>query len=431
MKKLFIYLIAIWVFTNCLTIPAKEQSNKLLTYYKEKNFFKLDKLMLKIKFDQGNPDLVLYRATIDNVFNKPEESNRLINILLKKYPKYFNDTIVKELYYMRSANAYRLQDYKSAYHDDSTIVDKYRHVCDSSEIETRKDDITIFRSIMDVPKMEIKMPENSKIPIKRDVAGLQNVPVTLQKDTVDFVFDTGAEFSVILGSLAKKYGVKMIDGKVWTGTSTSKKVEGHMGLLNIKLGTIELKNVAFLVLPDSSLTFANGLYVIKGIIGFPVMYAFTGFTIKENNFLMVNQKHQETSDKNFAIDGQYIIIRVTAHNDTLPFIFDSGNTTTCLSSSFFNKYKSEITGKCKKTNVETGGAGGIDKAEAYILDSLTISAGNSRYTLDSLLIYPKDLSGYDMKYVYGNFGQNYISKFSEMRINFGSMNIEFLEKKKK
>ena len=422
-------MLIIAIFTNCSTTLTKEQSNHLLTHYKEKNFFKLDQMMSKIKFDKGNPDLLLYRATIDNVFNKPEESNQAINILLKKYPKYFNDTIVKDLYSMRSANAYRLKDYKSAYYDNSIIVNKYKHVCDSTEIETLIDDITLFHSIIDAPKMEIKMPENSSVPIKRDLAGLQNVAVTLQKDTVDFVFDTGAAFSVMIESVAKKYGVKIFDGKVRTGTSTSKKVEGHMGLHSIKLGTMELKNVAFLILPDSCLTFANGLYVIKGVIGFPEIYAFSGFTIKDNKFLMVSQKHQETGDKNFAIDGQYIIIRVIARNDTLPFIFDSGNQTTVLSSAFFNKYKGEITEKCKKETVETGGAGGMEKTEAYIIDSLSISAGNSRYTLDSLRIYTKDLMGNDMKYVYGNFGQNYVRKFSEMKIDFASMNISFTNKK--
>jgi hypothetical protein len=205
-------------------------------------------------------------------------------------------------------------------------------------------------------------------------------------------------------------------------------VEGRMGLSDIKLGNIEFKNVAFLVLPDSALTFAHGRYAIKGIIGFPVIYAFTGFTIKDDKILRISQNQQETSDKNFALDGQYIIIRVIAHNDTLPFIFDSGNQTTELSSSFFKKFRSEIIGKCKKRKVQTGGVGGMDKTEAYILDSLTLSAGNSRYRLDSIEIHPKDLLGYDMKYVYGNFGQNYVSRFSEMRINFASMNIEFLEK---
>jgi hypothetical protein len=263
------------------------------------------------------------------------------------------------------------------------------------------------------------------------MAGLQNVPVTFQTDSLDFVFDTGAEFSVMIESVAKKYGVKMIGGKVWTGTSTSKKVEGRMGLLSIRLGPVELRNVAFLVLPDSALTFANGLYVIKGIIGFPVIYALNCFTVVDKKYLMVTQQKAETMDRNFALDGQYIIIRVTAHGDTLPFIFDSGNETTNLSSAFFNKYSSEILGKCKKRNVETGGAGGMVKTEAFMLDSLTISAGNSHYTLDSILIYPKDLSGYDMKYVYGNFGQDYISRFAEMSIDFASMNIEFRKEYRK
>jgi predicted aspartyl protease len=428
MKNCVLNLIAFLVLTNCSTKLTKEQGDKLFTYYKEKNFFKLENRMSKIKFDQGNPDLVLYSATLDNVFNKPEESNRLINILLKEYPNYFNDTIVKELYYMRSANAYRLQDYKSACYNDSIIVNTFRQVCDSSEIETRKDDITLFRCLRDVPKMEIKIPEDSRVTVKRDIAGLQNVAVTFQDDSEDLVFDTGAEISVIMESVAKKNGIKMLDGIVRTGTSTSRKVEGRMGLSDIKLGNIEFKNVAFLVLPDSALTFAHGRYAIKGIIGFPVIYAFTGFTIKDDKILRISQNQQETSDKNFALDGQYIIIRVIAHNDTLPFIFDSGNQTTELSSSFFKKFRSEIIGKCKKRKVQTGGVGGMDKTEAYILDSLTLSAGNSRYRLDSIEIHPKDLLGYDMKYVYGNFGQNYVSRFSEMRINFASMNIEFLEK---
>jgi hypothetical protein len=410
---------------SCANKLSKEQSSKLLTFYKEKNFFKLEELMSKIKFDNGNPDLVLYSATLDNAFNRPEESNRLINILLNEYPKYFSDTIVKNLYSMRSANAFRLQDYKNAYIYDSIINTQYRHVCDSSEIDIRNDDITIFRCLKDVPKMEIKIPQNSKIPVSRDLANFQNVPVTLQSDTVDFVFDTGAQFSVILESIAKKYGAKILSDKIKTGTSNSKKVEGRMGLLDIKLGAIELKNVAFIVLPDSCLTFAHGRYVIKGIIGFPVMYAFSEFTLKENELIISSQNQQQSNCHNFAIDGQYLIFSVTVNNDTLPFIFDSGSQRTDLSSKFFNTYKSDILANCDTLTKTTGGVGGIDTCQAFKLDSISISAGNSQYMLDSIVIFPTDLSGSDMKYIYGNIGQDYVSKFTVMKISFASMNISF------
>ena len=428
MKKRIIYLIIILTSTCCSTELSKDQYCLLMNAYKEKNFFKLDKLMSTIEFSKNNPDLILYKATLDNVFNKPEESNQLISILLDQKPKYFNDTIVKELYFMRSQNAYMLQDYKSAYFNDSIIVNHYRNVCDSSEIEMRQFDISILRSIMDVPKMEINIPDNSMIPISRDIAGLQNVSVTLQNDSLDFAFDTGAEFSVIVESLARKYDVKIFEDKVRVGTATSKIVEGHMGLSDIKLGNIELKNVVFLVLSDSLLTFNNGLYVIKGIIGFPVIYAFKEFTIKDDEVLLISHKNQKSIDKNFAIYGQSIRIRVIVNNNTLPFLFDSGNTGTYLSYSFFARYKNEIIGKCKKEILEIGGAGGMVKTEAYIIDSIAISAGNSILTMHSIEIYPEEFMSYD-KFVYGNFGQDYINKFSEMNMDFTTMNISFIDKK--
>ncbi len=381
--------------------------------------------MSEMKFEKNNPGLLLYEATIDNVFNRPEESDRLINTLFEKYRGYFNDTITKDLYDMRFSNAYRLQDYKRACLSDSIIVTDYSHVCDSSEINTRKDDISLFGNIINVPKMQVTMPSDSKIPLKRDIAGLLNVPVRLLNDSVDFVFDTGANISVLIESVAKKYGVRLLAGMARTGTSTSKKVEGHMGLLDLRLGNVEIKDAVFLVLPDSDLTYANGVYIIKGVIGFPIMYALKEFVMTGDKFMTVIQKQENTKERNIAFDGQNILIRVIAQNDTLPFLFDSGNTTTNLGALFFTAYKQEILKKCKKEKVTTAGAGGSEETMAYILDSLVFFAGNTDYTLKSLRIYSDDLSGYERKYLYGNFGQDYINKFSEMKINFASMNIQF------
>ena len=431
MKYVLNCLIALLIFTYCPAQISKWQSEQLFKFYREKNFFKLDKLMSGIKVREDDPELLLYKATIDNDFNKPDESNRSISIILKKYSRHFNNAIMKELFFMRSSNAYRLQDYKTAYLDDSIIVARYRHVCDSSEIETREDDITIFRSIMNTPKMEVSLPADARASFKRDIAGLFNVSVTLEKDTLDFVFDTGANFSVIMESLANKYGVKIVGGMARTGTSAGLKVEGRMGLMNFKMGNIEVKNAAVIVLADSLLTFSNGAYRIMGIVGFPVMYAFKEFSIKDDVCLTVPQKPEAASERNLALYGQYLVVRVIAKSDTLPFLFDSGNTTTELSSLFFNNYRSEIEGKCAKVKTSTGGAGGAVESEAYVLDSLDISAGISRFTLRSMMVHPMDQMGYDMKFFYGNFGQDYINKYSEMKINFTSMNISFLELKKK
>jgi len=185
-------------------------------------------------------------------------------------------------------------------------------------------------------------------------------------------------------SLAKKYGVRIIGDKARTGTSTGLKVEGRTGLLDFRLETWKSGTPLFWCLPDSALTFANGAYAIKGVIGFPVMYAFKEFTIQNDRLLLVPRNHEETFDRNLALDGQYLIVRVTAKNDTLPFLFDSGNTTTSLSSLFFNSFKNEIVEKCKQEKETTGGAGGMVETEAYVLDSLAMAAGTSQLTLHGM-----------------------------------------------
>ena len=429
MKKLFSCIFVMIIAAQCFAqVPQK--APQLWKAYKEKNYFKLDKLMSTSTARPDNPDWMLYKATVDYVFNKPVESNRSIDVLLRN-PGNFNDTILKDLYYMRASNAYRLKDYKQAYIDDSIMVTRYGRACDSTELDARQDDITIFRNLVDIPRMDMSIPANAQASFKRDIAGLLNVKVELQQDTLDFVFDTGAGFSVIVESLAKKYGVRYIGGPAQTGTSTGIKVVGRTGLLDFRLGNIEVRNAAVLVLADSLLTYAGGAYVIRGVIGFPEIYAMKECIITDDRVLTVPQKPEETSDRNLALDGQYLIIRTTAKNDTLPMLFDSGNTTTVLSSLFFRQYQDEIVKNCRKFKVETGGAGGMVMTEAYILGSLDLAAGNVQCRLDSVRIYMGDLLGADMKYLYGNFGQDYVKRFSEMKINFASMHISFSGEKKK
>jgi clan AA aspartic protease (TIGR02281 family) len=332
---------------------------------------------------------------------------------------------------MRSVNENLLQNYLSAFNDENIILSKYSHVCDSSEIKTRKDDSSNLVNITNVPKMEIIKPIDSKVSLSKDMAGMFNVPVIIDNDTVDFVFDTGASISVITKSLAEKMGIKILTGIDQVETSTGKTVKGEIGLLNFKLGNIKVKNSVFIVFPDSALSFGNGSYKIKGIIGFPIMYAFQEFIIKDNKFLIIPQKPELSDNRNFALDWwSSIVIMVVYKNDTLPFYFDSGANVTTLTSLFFNTYKKEIIRTCRTEKSTTEGVEGATESKIYIIDSINIAAGNSECQLDSLNISTKDLMGNYDKYQYGNLGQDYISKFSEMKVNFASMNISFSNKKK-
>jgi hypothetical protein len=272
--------------------------------------------------------------------------------------------------------------------------------------------------------MEAVITSDIQIPTHRDMAGLINLPVILQNDSVDFVFDSGANMSVIVTSVAEKYGFKPLGKKIYVLALTGKRIEAQLAMVNLKMGNIEIKNSPFIVFPDSVLTFGNGIYSIKGIIGFPIMNALKEFTVKDDQFLIIPKNPSKTNSRNFALDQSTPVIMVTYQNDTLPFHFDTGAHSTLLYSTFFNKYKDFVLQHSKKKTDRVGGAGGTTDVEAYILGKANLTAGGVTTGLDSLRILTKSLMS-NQDNLYGNFGQDFMKKYKVMTVNFEEMNIRF------
>ena len=424
MKKLLL-IIAIPLFLNsCTQKLSKEQSSQLWKAYKEQNYFKLNSLVNKIGLKGRNPDFILFKAKLGYVFNRPQESDSLINILLNKYSAKYNDSIIADLHLMKAVNNDRLQNYKNAFAEGKLVVEKYHHCYDSVFLAETRDDNEVREALIGAPKMGITKTTEERISLKRDIAGLMNLPVHLGSDSMDFVFDTGANISVIVASIAKKYGFKSLSKKVHILAFTGKRLDAELALVDFKLGNIRIKNSVFIVFPDSVLSFAKGAYVIKGVIGFPVMNALKEIILKDDKYLIVPQTPEKSENKNFALDQATPVILVNYKNDTLPFHFDTGADRTDLYVSFFERYKDSIKKTSKKKTNLIGGAGGTTKVETYVLDKIFISAGNASAHLDSLNILTKALLS-NQAHLYGNFGQDFIKKYKVMKLNFEAMNITF------
>jgi hypothetical protein len=198
----------------------------------------------------------------------------------------------------------------------------------------------------------------------------------------------------------------------------------ELGYCNINLNEVEIKNALFLVFEDSLLSFGGGYYVINGIIGFPVINALKEISLLNDSVLFIPEKPRLCSYSNFALDNLNPTILVVYNNDSLPFHFDTGADRTLLFSSFYKKYKDEIVENYSTIESSVSGAGGSTYTKVYLIDSLKISAGENKATLDSIELLTDDLL-HGHKIVYGNFGQDYMRKFSTININFESMCIKF------
>jgi len=412
MKKLILsFTFALLFFVNSYSQDFQSVYNLYLNedYFRFKNTIPSSKFTHKWEAD-------LCTALMKSVFSRFSESNILFDKVLKESDKEIHDSIKAKIYECKVVNHVNLFEYKESFSSAKILKEKYSQYLDAEEKENLGDEEGLWTAVNNAKPQTITKQGDAKIQMKKDLAGLWNIPVSINNENVDFVFDTGANFSVIVESLANSLGMKLIDAKVKVGAATDIKVDAKISVCDeLKIENITLHNVVFLVLPDETLDF--GIYKIKGILGNPVIRAFEEIRINKNNLLTVPQKSSDDNLLNLCFSGFTPVILVSHKNDSLSLTFDSGAMRTMLYKPFFNLYKKDLEGKYELVDIIVGGAGGNQKVKGYNINEVILQAGNLSATLNKVSLLSESTGKKNTDF-YGNLGQDYISQFNEMIINF-------------
>ncbi len=421
MKKHLIIFIILFSFKTM----AQNNFVYLSDLYEKKEFFKFSREIKTGGLSSWQNDYV--HALYYNLVNNTAGSDSLIDLLMKAEVQDLNDSLKLTLLEASLHNAVNSYDYSKA--DDVTkeILSKYSSIYDSAEIAETKNSQLIWQAASSLSPQTCEFKSNSEIKTSRDMAGLMNIPVMMNKISTDFIFDTGANFSVVTKSYAEKLKMIILKGKIKVGSVTGEKVDSELAYTEeMQIGNMIFRNVLFLVLPDETLSFAGGLYTIDGIIGLPVIREMKEVHISESG-LFIPKVAAKKEINNLVMDGFIPAINVVTGNDTLPFTFDTGARTTLLYKPFFEKFKSEITSKYEMEEIEVGGAGGTKTVKGYKLKDVALSIAGSKAVLDEVSLI-KEIMLDNSKYFYGNLGQDYMKQFDVMILNFESMYAEFKRK---
>ena len=433
MKKIFIVLITTVIcfgFSTHHHVQDNDINNNLNRLYEQRDYFKLKNLLNSSENKIEKWQYLYFKTLVDNAFNRHEESNKTIEEIFKNYSNQINDTITSELLEARLVNSILLFQFKEATETSKKLQTDYKPFLDTNDLEDYINELNIWNALTNVPPQTISKNKDTKIQMTKDWVGLWNIPVTVSDSTYDFIFDTGANISTITKSYAIKLGFKILDTEFDVGTATDIQVKSGLAIADkISLGNITYHNVVFLVLPDDALSFPQINYYINGIIGFPIIEAMEEIHITKEHELFVPLKPKTKNIQNLAFDGLTPIILTTHKNDSLGFAFDSGAMTTFLYLSYYNKYKDEIDSNYEIRTITIGGAGGSIDVKGFILDDINFLISNSKVSLDNVRLIAEEITDNDNSdYFYGNLGQDVISQFDEIVINFESMYIEFLNR---
>jgi hypothetical protein len=424
MKRKNYFSLYIVILSFLFSLSYSQDFNSLYSMYKEKDYFHFRDRIKNFNTKSLKWQKPFLEAISDCIFGNFENSKKNINYILENFPADLPDSLMKDVYQKKYFNHSFLFEYRDAYESADILSAKYSGFLSKDEKETLPDDITMFKSLINYPPQKItKGKQDLELKISKDIAGLWRVPVKVENADLDFVFDTGADFSVLVESLAKKLGLKISDEEFKVGTGTDKKVTSKIAVASsVKIGDITLENVVFYVMKDED--FTMGPYKIEGIIGAPIMRDFGEIRLTQENKLIIPITPGDDAIRNFAYDEYTPIIQMIYSNDSLNLVFDSGNNDIMLYQPFLNKYYSEITQKYTLTKIGLGGAGGIIETEGYILDKITLSSCNASAELKNVNLIAKPLSE-TQKFFHGNLGQSFIKQFNTLILNYKNMYIEF------
>ncbi|WP_231891169.1 pepsin/retropepsin-like aspartic protease family protein [Arachidicoccus ginsenosidimutans] len=393
----------------------------------KEDYFKARDIYLTNKNDLSKFHRAVIEANLDYSFNKPKSSNEKVGIVMKYYNDFnqLADSIQTLLYYIKMDNYVRLYQYSDAENVAEEIEKNYAGFIakDSAKAVSLKDKLSMFHVLSNTPKQEITIKNNDSIQLIKDAVGLKNLKITQGINSDYFVFDTGAGFSTVPETTAKKYKMHILESLMNVGTATGKSIKAHIAVCDeLNIENIEVKNAIFLVVADSALAFPQINYRIQGIIGFPIIEALKEIQIMNDDKLII-PKRQTTwnAPSNLALSNLSLRISI---NDSA-YIFDTGASSTWLSKKYYDANKTTIDAHYKQETFMQGGAGNIDTSKGYLIDFVT-TINNKKITVPNVNVLIRETtSDDDDNNTYGRIGQDFIHQFNKTTINFDKMFIKF------
>jgi predicted aspartyl protease len=406
--------------------PAMAQTDaaRLSALYRSQDCFGLRDALAAAPAD-GGPVLDFYRAAVAVAFSRPEEAIPELRRFLAS-PEAAADVLRRRDAYELLGDAYvRTFAYADASRVYAALADD--PAADSAARASAVNVRDLWGALAGTPPQSVEMPGPVRIATSRDRAGLVNVAVAANGQTMDFVWDTGANLSTVTESTARTLGIRVLETAVNVGSSTGAVTRAHVGVAaELRIGGATVRNAAFLVLPDSALAFPQIGYQIRGILGFPVIAGFGATTVMRTGELVLGDTAAADAGagQNLCLRGLVPLVAAEHAGQRLHFGLDTGAQTTSLYPPFHAARRELVESAGPAFDVQTGGAGGVRSVRAFAVKPLTLTIGGREATVPRVNVFVERTTD-NSAFLYGNIGQDVIGQFEGMTLDFRRMQLRF------
>jgi predicted aspartyl protease len=255
------------------------------------------------------------------------------------------------------------------------------------------------------------------------------LPLSVNGMEAHYLIDTGSNASLISEGEAKRVGM-IVDEAPGLQIHDSAGKSGGFRVAVAKdfvLGSFHLRNIAFLVVPDDRLPFANLPSGWRGILGLPVLLAWQTVRWDRSGAFEVGFRpsaySQRTANMCFSGDGPLAVVRGEFAGKPVDMLLDTGAMKTRLLPFFATSFAAFVPDQAQTKGAVLQGVNGSTQIEALTLPEVAFRIGGFDTVLQSPeLIKKSSPFGNSSYHVW--LGSDLLRQAREVTIDFRAMQFQ-------
>lgn len=251
------------------------------------------------------------------------------------------------------------------------------------------------------------------------------IPVSINGQAREFFVDSDANFSFMSESEARNLGLTIRESDAEVYGASGKQMKFRTAVADeLSVGDMQLRNVAFVVLPDTEEILRRLPAGKQGSLGLPVLLAFRTmrFSSERGTFEIGFSSH-EANDAGATIcfDGVNPVVLAYFQQQELPVVLDTGAELTEIWPPFAKRFADFVNSGKASTELENGVAGQA-RIRAKLVAELTLCLGGFDVHVRPAHVLLEQTTP-DSQWYYGRLGLDALGVARQITIDFEALTL--------
>lgn len=252
------------------------------------------------------------------------------------------------------------------------------------------------------------------------------LPIAINGKAARYVLDTGANFSALTESEARRCGLTIRDAATKMANVAGVSIGLRAAVADeLTIGAARLAHVAFLVFRDDQQPFDQMAPEQRGAIGLPVLLALQTLRLHRDGAIELafsSVAPAKSTRPNLAFDNLFPVARAECAGQPLALVVDTGARTTQLWPPFSRAFPSLMARAGMEQAHAVAGVGGTQSVRVATIPEVTMHFGGFAAALKPATVHLRESSA-QSHYFAGNLGRDVLGHAARVTFDFAAMQL--------